>query len=92
MPAGIASTPSDARRRWKAHDWRYPPYQYKTAFCFRHKQKKRLVRVASANEREVLMFLGAGLTKYAVNPTKVKGAPQELEDIRCSLIGNSFHA
>ena len=27
-PAGISLTPPDARRRWRADLWRYPPYQY----------------------------------------------------------------
>ena len=91
-PAGIALTPSDARRRWRADLWRYPPYQYKVQFCFRHKKRSRILRVASSREREVLMFLGEGMTTYVMNPTHVKSAAQEYEDLRCSLIGNSFHA
>ena len=38
------------------------------------------------------MFLGRGATQFALNPTKAKQDPQALEDVRCSLIGNSFHA
>lgn len=29
LPAGLASTPADARRRWALDKYRYPPYQYK---------------------------------------------------------------
>ena len=38
------------------------------------------------------MFLGANFTRFALNPTTVKHDPRSLEDARCSLIGNSFHA
>ena len=40
----------------------------------------------------MLMFLGRGSTRFALNPTKAKEDPVKLEDTRCSLIGNSFHA
>lgn len=30
-------------------------------------------------------------TRYALNPTKAKTDPQALEDVRCCLIGNTFH-
>ena len=92
LPAGIASTPPDARRRWKSDQWRYPPYQYKREFCVRNRRRPRQVRLLNARERETLMFLGRNATKYAVNPTHVKESPQVLEDERCCLIGNTFHA
>ena len=38
------------------------------------------------------MFLGQGATRYALNPTVAKDDPVRFEDVRCSLIGNSFHA
>jgi hypothetical protein len=82
MPAGIAGTPSDAKRRWAAHKWRYPPYQYKKEFCLRKKRQPRLLRVATAAERELLMFLGRGATVYAMNPVKAKQDPVTLEDER----------
>ena len=92
LPSGIASTPADARKRWKAHQWRYPPYQYKKRYCLRRDKAPHDLRVPNSEEREVLMFLGRGATRYALNPTKAKLDPQALEDARCSLIGNSFHA
>ena len=91
-PAGISLTPPDARRRWRADLWRHPPCQYKLHFCFRHKRRNRILRVASSREREIFMFLGEGMTTYVMNPTRIKDATQEYEDLRCSLIGNSFHA
>ena len=92
MPAGIATTPTDARNRWAADKWRYPPYQCKKEVTMRRKDNARLVRTLNANEREVLMFLGRGATKFAMNPVKAKKDPQGLEDARRSLIGNGFNA
>ena len=92
LPAGIASTPKPARQRWRKDSWRYPPYQYKKGFCFRCLKRPRILRLASSRERELLMFLGDGMTKFAMNTAKNKEAVQEYEDVKCSLIGNSFHA
>ena len=58
----------------------------------RSNRNPRVLRVASSTEREVLMFLGRGATRFALNPVLGKANPQALEDERCSLIGNSFHA
>ena len=58
LPAGIASTPADARRRWQRDQWRYPPYQYKREFAMRNNKQPRALRPARATERERLMFLG----------------------------------
>ena len=38
------------------------------------------------------MFLGKGATRFAINPIQVSEDPVACEDVRCSLIGNSFHA
>ena len=92
LPSGISLTPAQARGRWKAHKWRYPPYHYKTEFCLRKRRQPRLLRVLNADKRETVMFLGRGATLYALNPTKAKLDPQLLEDERCILVGNSFHA
>ena len=92
LPSGIQSTPADARKRWEADQWRYPPYQYRTEYCLRRIAAPHELRLLCAEEREVLMFLGQGVTKYAINPTKAQENPVELEDVRCSLVGNSFHA
>ena len=92
LPSGIESTPSDARKRWARDEWRYPPYQYKKEFCLRRTRNTGELRLVNSEERETLMFLGRGSTRFALNPTKAKQDPVGLEDIRCSLIGNSFHA
>ena len=38
------------------------------------------------------MFLEKGATRYCMNPVAAKADPQALEDGRCKLIGNTFHA
>ena len=92
LPSGIQSTPADARKRWKEDAWRYPPYQYKMEFCIRRKRAPFELRLLCAEEREALMFLGNGATRYALNPTKAKADLVALEDCRCALIGNFFRA
>ena len=95
MPAGIDNAPPDAKARWKAHAWRYPPYQYRREFSFARRGqgvKAAQLRVATATEREVLMFLGRDHTRLCINPVAAKADPQALEDARCCLVGNSFHA
>ena len=72
--------------------WRYPPYQYRMEYCLRRKSPPHDLRLLCSEEREVLMFLGRGSTRFALNPTKASEDPVKLEDTRCSLIGNSFHA
>ena len=73
MPAGIDNAPPDARKRWKAHAWRYPPYQYRREFCFSKRQQGAIavgLRVATATEREVLMFLGRGPYTLVHQPSR----------------------
>ena len=48
LPAGIAATPPDARRRWRSDKWRYPPYKYRREFCVRSKRNPRVVRLLNA--------------------------------------------
>ena len=90
LPSGIV-TPKAAQERWKADDWRYAPYQYKDKFLLRNKARPHIVRVATATEREAVMFFGHDYTRMCMNPTVAKSDPQAHEDCRCSLVGNAFH-
>ena len=92
MPAGINAATPAARRRWREHAWRYPPYQYRTEYMMRSKKQPQSLRPVSATEREALMYLGRGATQFALNPVEIKRQPQLLEDTRCSLVGNSLNA
>ena len=58
----------------------------------RHKKNARLLRPLSAQEREIRMFLGRCATAFACSANSAKANPQDYGDIRCSSIGNTFHA
>ena len=81
-PAGIGHTPEDARRRWRADEFRYPPYTYKLEYCLSDSCN---LRVRGAAEREVLMGFLPGHTL-----AKCKGVLPS-HDVRCAAVGNSFH-
>eukprot|EP00438_Fugacium_kawagutii_P023224 Skav215518 [mRNA] locus=scaffold2213:5437:6738:- [translate_table: standard] len=89
-PAGLKNTPPEAEERWKAHQYRYPPYTYRTEYQIRHQDGE--LRPLSAIERERLMgfrpnrSLGLAKKMPETEEEKVK-----LEDARCAAIGNSFH-
>lgn len=81
-PAGIAHTPEEAQQRWRSDNFRYPPYTYKSDFCFRNGVE---LRVAGPSEREILMG-------FLPSHTAVKvGSRLANYDQRCSAVGNSFH-
>ena len=79
-PAGIKSTPEDAKVRWYEDWYRYPPYTYRYENCM---IKEPFIRVACSSEREALMGFGPGHTKLRKKTVT--------EDERCAMIGNSFH-
>eukprot|EP00438_Fugacium_kawagutii_P028598 Skav226690 [mRNA] locus=scaffold3971:127988:129514:- [translate_table: standard] len=90
-PAGLSHTPEEAQKRWKAHQHRYPPYTYKDEYVVEDQDQNK--RVLNANERELLMGFPRGHTLALAKkiPEKVE-EQQSLEDLRCSALGNSFHA
>ena len=82
LAAGLVGTPKAARARWRRHDWRYPPYQYKKQFCLerapqagRHSKDAGL-RPPNTRERERLMGLGANFIQFCVNQIEIKGGPR----------------
>lgn len=79
-PAGIKSTPQDAKDRWVADSYRYPPYTYRWEYCM---VKNGFARVACSSEREALMGFGPAHTQLRKKKLS--------EDERCAMIGNSFH-
>ena len=79
-PAGIKSTPDDAKERWMEDAYRYPPYTYRYEYCM---VKPPHIRVACSSEREALMGFSPGHTKLRKKTVT--------EDERCAMIGNSFH-
>ena len=88
-PAGIGSADEPAKERWVEGAYRYPPYTYAEAYMVNENQ---LLRPLNASEREVLMGFPKGFTLALAKkaPTSEQEV-QELEDARCSALGNSFH-
>ena len=88
QPAGLNRVGADAVLRWRADDFRYPPYQYDDRFLFWKANKWRL---ASASERELLHGLGFDHTAVCWNAGDIKRDPEGYEDARKSLVGDSFN-
>eukprot|EP00438_Fugacium_kawagutii_P002308 Skav226067 [mRNA] locus=scaffold211:609064:615202:- [translate_table: standard] len=86
-PAGLNRADQDTVLRWEADNFRFPPYQYSEQFIVWVGNCWRLI---SAAEREVLHGLGEGHTKVCWNANLIKENPQGYEDIRKSLVGDSF--
>ena len=86
-PAGIHKCDEATLGRWKADEFRYPPYQYKEQYLL---TRGRAWRLLSPPERELLLGYGIGHTRACLSASDVKGQEQRYEDLRCSLLGDSF--
>lgn len=88
QPAGIRRCSEATISRWTSDSYRFPPYQYSPEFLF---WKDDQWRLASAEERELLLGYGFGHTKLCMAASKQKEVgPQVVEDVRRSLLGDSF--
>ena len=88
-PAGLERCSEEAKLRWAAHEFRFPPYQYKEQYLI-YDEKKERYRLLSVLERERLMGLGAHHTSVCWSASKAKQDVRGFEDERLSLIGDSF--
>ena len=86
-PAGLSKCDESTVARWTADEYRYPPYQYKGCFLITKGNKWRLL---SPPERELLLGYGMGHTRSCMSASDIKGSEQRYEDVRCSLLGDSF--
>jgi len=86
-PAGLDRVDHDGKCRWVADDFKFPPYQYHHRFIIWVGNRWRLI---SSLERELLHGLGAGHTSLCWNASDIKRSPQEYEDLRKTLVGDSF--
>lgn len=86
-PAGLSTSSAAALERWKCHGFRYPPYTYEEKFMMTNGSTMRPV---SASEREVILGFSPGYTRLALPPREAKVKTEDYEDIRCSLLGNTF--
>ncbi len=92
QPAGIQQCDDQTLRRWKADHMKFPPYTYQPQYLFRHLEDER-VRVANAQERELLMGYKASYTKALFKKdAKSEEEEQLYEDRRMAALGNAFHA
>lgn len=87
-PAGLTRTDEATQSRWRSDEYRYPPYQYKSAFLLHHASLPP--RVLDSSERELLMGFGPGHTLSCMSASEAKKSKRFLEDVRCSLVGDSF--
>ena len=88
-PAGLERTDDLTRSRWWSHEYRFPPYQYKSQFLVTHPDQSS-ARLLNASERERLMGYGHQHTIVCMAASKAKGNKSAFEDERCSLVGDSF--
>jgi len=87
-PAGLNRVSREGKLRWEADEFRFPPYQYDERFLIWVGEKWRLI---TAEERELLHGLGFGHTEVCLNAGEIKRDPQNYEDLRKTLIGDSFN-
>lgn len=86
-PVGLEHCDESTRTRWIQDHHRYPPYQYRAANLIEDKQG---LPPLSSTEREVRMGFPRGYTSHAIGKKDRQLGAAELEDLECSLIGNSF--
>ena len=86
-PAGIEKCDEATLERWRRDEYRYPPYQYRQSFVIMGKHGWRLL---SAVERELLLGYGYRHTSLCLPASLIKSSKSRYEDIRCSLLGDSF--
>lgn len=72
---------------WEKDAFRYPPYQYCSKYHLVNKKKQ--ARLACAEEREMMMGYPRRYI-YQCLPKQFQGS-QRHEDMRCSLVGNSWN-
>ena len=86
-PAGISRCDHDTIQRWKADQFRFPPYQYSPQFVFWVGDRWRL---ANSSERELLLGYGYKHTALCMSASDIKKSRRDYEDLRLSLLGDSF--
>jgi len=87
-PCGIDSCDDAAIARWTDDEFRYPPYQYRLTNMV---QRGGVVRPLNSRERAIRMGFEADHVEPAVSKRERGIGKKEAEDIKCSLIGNSYH-
>ena len=86
-PAGLQRCDAETLARWEGDNYRYPPYQYREEFVLWKGSKWRL---ANSEDREILLGYGHLHTAPCMSASDIKRSAREYEDVRCSLLGDSF--
>ena len=86
-PAGLQRCSESTLGRWEADEFRYPPYQYSEEFVV---WKGNQWRLLDSTERELLLGYGWKHTELCLSASDIKRDARSYEDIRCSLLGDSF--
>lgn len=86
-PAGLEQCDEEARHRWERDEFRFAPYQYQWKYGM---IEKGIWRVPSSTERERLLGFPVDHTRTALKTGEAKDNPRQLEDLRLSMLGNSF--
>ena len=85
-PAGLKDCQPHEVARWRAHQHRFPPYQYMDVHCVQ--QRDGTLRPPSVVEREVILGFPAGYTKQCLKKSEHDSTLHV--DTRLSLLGNSW--
>ena len=87
-PAGLEQCDLETRKKWAEDYHKFPPYQYQ----FRHGlvNKKGLWRLPSVEEREAILGFPKGYTALCCNKNLRKSCPQDVQNMRLSLLGNTW--
>jgi len=86
-PAGLWQCEEWGVARWKQDKHRYPPYVYRDKNCLINSAGER--RLPNIAEKEAAMGFPVGYTALCLPKGKQKG--EAYDDVRHTLIGNSWH-
>lgn len=89
QPTGLFSASAKDLEKWASDRYRFPVYTYQYQNGVTHKKKGW--RLLSISEKELIMGYPAGYTLHANTKQFRKNHPLEADDIRMSLIGNSWN-
>ena len=87
QPAGLRRCDPDTVGRWRADQFRFPPYHYLPQYVIWKEDRWRLT---NSSERELLLGYGWNHTKVCMSASDIKRSAQAYEDERVSLLGDSF--
>lgn len=88
-PAGIDNATEEDKRKWAADRFRFPPYQYSYSNGVVHPRKGW--RMLEVEEKELMLGFPLNFTLQCKGKGYRNSFPQDTEDIRMTLLGNSWH-